>query len=75
MTCTCLCPLIPIPKHIHPQGVLDRLRGARELTLKRLYKLALRKALGNFLAGQLGVDVRWWWLGVCVTPLQYSFIL
>ena len=37
--------------------MLDRLRGARELTLKRLYKLALRKALGNFLAGQLGVDV------------------
>lgn len=54
------------PTHLTPQGVLDRLRGARELTLKRLYKLALRKALGNFLAGQLGVDVsRWVWL-TCV---------
>lgn len=43
--------------------MLDRLRGARELTLKRLYKLALRKALGSFLAGQLGVDVRGWGSG------------
>jgi len=38
------------------QGIIDRLKGARELTIKRLYKLVLRKALGNFLAGQLGVD-------------------
>ena len=38
------------------QALIDRLKGARELTIKRLYKLVLRKALGNFLAGQLGVD-------------------
>eukprot|EP00624_Nannochloropsis_granulata_P003123 evm.model.NODE_25904_length_47336_cov_19.557947.13 len=38
------------------QRIVDRLKGARELTIKRLYKLVLRKALGNFLAGQLGVD-------------------
>ena len=36
---------------------MERLKGARELTLKRLYKLVLRKALGNFLAGQRGVAV------------------
>lgn len=40
------------------QGIIDRLKGARELTIKRLYKLVLRKALGSFLAGQLGVEVR-----------------
>jgi len=38
------------------QSIVDRLKGAREVTIKRLYKLVLRKALGNFLAGQLGVD-------------------
>src|SRR6056297_1215018 len=38
------------------QAFVDRLRGVQEITVKRLYKFVLKKALGKFLAGQLGVD-------------------